>query len=168
MDRRGAYRLRRSLACGIEVAGRRHAGTVVDLSRRGLRVETAAPLAAGSEVAVRLRRTDWSEPVTLRACHVRSHPSAPVAAGRGGTTLGLIGLRLVEAPPLYGSIFDYGVVDAGGELAPVEEARTTSSVPEPAGDDLPHIRVLPRESCRACRRSDRPVWAGLCHWCTER
>lgn len=170
MERRRAGRLRRSLACGIEVAGRLHAGTVVDLSKRGLRVETDARLAAGSEVVVRLRWPEWSESVMLRACHVRSRPACPDAGGRGVAAPVLIGLRLVQAPPLYGSIFGYGVVEPARELAPVEEATPPTEVlPETAaaGDGLAPIRAQRRVSCRACGRSDRPVWAGLCHWCQE-
>jgi hypothetical protein len=166
------------LACGLQVGGRSHAGTVLDLSPGGLLVETLASLDALDEVEVQLRWPDWKEPVTLRAAPVRSYPPSidPVSGRRA--VLGGIGLKVIQAPPLYGSLFGYGVVEKpapparaeapAADALPGEPAQPISSPPEPDRGTLPPLQAPTRVACRACRRDDRPVWGGICAWCQDR
>jgi hypothetical protein len=164
------------LACGLQVGGRRHAGTVIDLSPGGLLVETLASLHADDEVAIQLRWPDWKEAVTVRAAPVRSYPPSIDPARGGRAVLGGIGLKVVEAPPLYGSLFGYGVVE---KIAPVPEAEPAvaglveptqpiPSPPEPDRGTLAPLQTPTRVQCRACGRNDRPVWGGICAWCQDR
>ncbi|MEN8182988.1 MAG: hypothetical protein ABFS46_10685 [Myxococcota bacterium] len=38
----------------------------------------------------------------------------------------------------------------------------------PTVPKLPPIQAPARIHCRSCRREDRPVFSGLCGWCSER
>ena len=58
MERRRAERIDRKLTCELIIAGRRHPGTVLDLSLLGLFVQTAASPPPGEKVCVRLLRSD--------------------------------------------------------------------------------------------------------------
>ena len=96
LDRRTETRLRRRMACEINVGGRRYSGLVVDLSSGGLFVRTRATLSPGTVVALQLRDGRQELPLQAAVARRRMVPARLASVSHGG-----VGLRLVHAPESY-------------------------------------------------------------------
>jgi hypothetical protein len=59
-------------------------------------------------------------------------------------------------------------MDHADEIAQTRDGPTGAASAHETAAQLPPLRVLPRVRCRHCRRDDRPVWNGVCGWCTAR
>lgn len=90
MNRRGEERRKQRLTCELVIDGRPHAGIVLDVSRRGLFVQTGATPAPGDRLRLRLPAPDggWDE-LEARVVRKRVVPRRLAAVASGG-----VGLRL--------------------------------------------------------------------------
>ena len=96
-ERRRQSRTRKRIACGVVVDGRRHSGIVLDVSDRGLFVQTSARPRPGTEVDVVLNIPSRKESVTILTVVARQKlvPPQLLTVAQGG-----IGLQLREDPPV--------------------------------------------------------------------
>jgi Tfp pilus assembly protein PilZ len=98
MDKRREPRVKKRIACAIWIKGVRQHGIVLDLSSKGLFVQTSAKPAPGEAIKIELTLPGQSRPTTLMAtvARVRVVPSALLAVAQGG-----IGLKLQNPPEEY-------------------------------------------------------------------
>lgn len=91
-------RVRKRLPCHIHVTGRRHTGMVLNLSPRGLFVQTSAPADPGDAVDLDLRLPLFPDPVPVRARVVwkRVVPQHLRNVAEGG-----FGVRIENVPEGY-------------------------------------------------------------------
>ena len=66
MAAKRAPRIKKRLPCDVRVTGRQHSGMVLNLSPRGLFVQTHASVGPGDAVDVSLRVPAFGEPISLR------------------------------------------------------------------------------------------------------
>lgn len=134
-------RIPKRLPCDVTVSGMRHTGLVLNVSPRGLFVQTNAEARPGSEVSIELTPPHQHDSVALRATVVwkRSVPRHMLTLARGG-----MGLRINDAPEGYFS-FLAGAMRAAGAtptVSPVaprtatEHAKKTR-IAEPAPMPVP-------------------------------
>jgi hypothetical protein len=97
-DRRFEKRLRRRLSCELWVDDRRHHAVVLNLTSRGLFVQTRAKPAPGTEVELRMRVSTQDEPIVLQVTVARLFLVPPLLLSVAG---GGIGLRVRSAPEAY-------------------------------------------------------------------
>lgn len=111
-------RVPKRLPCDVTVGGLRHTGLVLNVSPRGLFVQTTAEARPGTEVSIDLTPPNQQQPVEVRATVVwkRTVPRQMVSVARGG-----MGLRITEAPENYYSYLS-GVIR--GIAAPTPPAST--------------------------------------------
>jgi len=95
-------RFRKRLPCQVKIDGREHEGWIVNLSRSGLFVQTAAGAGPGEMVEVALRAPTASPDLVLRSRVVwrRSVPS------QLRQLMGGIGVQIHHAPESYYSLVD--------------------------------------------------------------
>jgi hypothetical protein len=131
--------------CEIVYDGRAQNAIVLDVSRTGLFVQTAARLAPGTEIDLDVRLEASAEPIRLRAAVARQKA---VPAQLTGVAQGGVGLRILEAPRAY--------YDAIGEPAPWRLAKPRSAPePAPSPPPAPAPRAEPRFRVRV-KQSDGP------------
>ena len=111
MDKRREARMKKRLACSLTIKGVRQHGIVMDLSSKGLFVQTSAKPKPGDEVRIELTLPGQEKSTQLHAtvARVRMVPPALLAVAQGG-----IGLQLKNPPPEY-FVFV-------GKIAHIEEA----------------------------------------------
>jgi hypothetical protein len=97
MERRRTRRNEQRLSCELLIGDRRHPGTVLDLSRTGLFVETAAAPPPGERVRVMLRLAGGGE-LELEAIIARR---CAVPVRLGAALPGGVGLRIESASDDY-------------------------------------------------------------------
>jgi hypothetical protein len=93
VERRRSRRTRKRLPCDLTIAGRRHAGSVVDLSAEGLFVQTDARAPRGAAVRVRLAQ------VAGAALELDAEVAHRLLARAGSKACEGLGLRLVGRIP---------------------------------------------------------------------
>ena len=98
MQKRREPRIKKRLACALWIKGVRQHGIVLDLSSKGLFVQTSAKPAPGEAVRIELVLPGQSKSTTLMAtvARVRTVPPALLAVAQGG-----IGLKLQNPPEEY-------------------------------------------------------------------
>lgn len=98
MDKRREARMKKRIACALWIKGVRQHGIVLDLSSRGLFVQTGAKPLPGDSVRIELNLPGQTRVTTLMAtvARVRAVPSALLAVAQGG-----IGLALQNPPEEY-------------------------------------------------------------------
>ena len=98
MDRRHEPRLKKRIACALWIKGVRQHGIVLDVSSRGLFVQTSAKPAPGESVRIELTLPGEPRATTLMAtvARVRMVPPALLSVAQGG-----IGLTLLSPPEEY-------------------------------------------------------------------
>jgi hypothetical protein len=98
MNKRREPRLKKRLACALWIKGVRQHGIVLDLSSKGLFVQTSAKPSPGEAVRIELVLPGHSKATTLMAtvARVRTVPPALLAVAQGG-----IGLQLQNPPEEY-------------------------------------------------------------------
>ena len=98
MEKRREIRTKKRLVCTLEVSGHRHSGIVLDVSPRGLFVQTNAKPDAGTEIRAELVLPGVSQPVWLTAVVARQRivPQRLLSVARGG-----LGLSISQAPEEY-------------------------------------------------------------------
>jgi len=96
-DRRKFDRAKLRVPCDVKIDGKEHKGFALDLSARGLFVQTTATARAGTEVRVRLRDPEH-EPIELitKVARIRSSHRAVTVVQAGG-----LGLEVQSAPEGY-------------------------------------------------------------------
>jgi len=111
MDKRREARTKKRLGCALFIKGVRQHGIVLDVSSRGLFVQTSAKPAPGDTVRIELTLPGESRVTTLMAtvARVRVVPPALLSVAQGG-----IGLVLQNPPEEY-FVFV-------GKVAHIEEA----------------------------------------------
>lgn len=113
-------RTKKRIACGIRIAGRRYSGIVLDVSVRGLFVQTNASPEVGSDVEVDLTPPGRTgERITLRARVARKRKVPPrlLTVAKGG-----VGLQVLKAPAAYDEFVASVVSEA--ELAADSDSAT--------------------------------------------
>ena len=98
MDKRREARTKKRLACALFIKGVRQHGIVMDLSSKGLFVQTSAKPKPGDDVRIELTLPGQSKPTLLHAtvARVRMVPPQLLAVAQGG-----IGLELQNPPAEY-------------------------------------------------------------------
>jgi hypothetical protein len=98
MEKRREPRMKKRLACALWIKGVRQHGIVLDLSSKGLFVQTSAKPTPGDSVRIELTLPGETRITTLMAtvARVRMVPSALLAVAQGG-----IGLLLQNPPEEY-------------------------------------------------------------------
>jgi len=134
-------RIPKRLPCDVNIAGTRHTGLVLNVSPRGLFVQTNAQARPGSEISIDLTPPNQREPVELRATVVwkRRVPRQMLASSRGG-----MGLRIVEAPENYysylsGMIRGAGAPTGAPKAPSKEEATPVADLPRPRAAMAPPV-----------------------------
>jgi Tfp pilus assembly protein PilZ len=110
MDKRREPRTRKRIACTLFIKGVRQHGIVMDVSSRGLFVQTSAKPKPGDDVRIELTLPGQARPTQLMAkvVRVRMVPPQLLSVAQGG-----IGLELQNPPEEY-----YAFV---GQVAHIEE-----------------------------------------------
>ncbi len=98
MNKRREPRIKKRLACALWIKGVRQHGIVLDLSSKGLFVQTSAKPSPGEAVRIELVLPGQSKATSLMAtvARVRTVPPALLAVAQGG-----IGLQLQNPPEEY-------------------------------------------------------------------
>ena len=98
MKKQREPRIKKRLACTLEVAGHRHSGIVLNVSPGGLFVQTRAKVEPGTEVTIELSVPGASEPLSLTAVVVRQKivPQQLISVARGG-----LAFTIASAPKEY-------------------------------------------------------------------
>ncbi len=98
MSQRAEPRIRKRLPCRLRVTGRQHAGMVLNVSPRGLFVQTHAQAEPGDSVELDLQVPSFREPIPLRARVVwrRVVPQQLRNVAEGG-----LGVRIENATEPY-------------------------------------------------------------------
>jgi hypothetical protein len=122
LERRKGERLRRRVTCEIESAGSRHRGIVLDVSPRGLFVQTDATPPLDGTVRLRLRVDGEVLDLEARVARKRVVPRQLASVTAGG-----LGFRIDSAPEQYFRLF-------GNQLRPTVAAEPAVE-PPPADDD---------------------------------
>jgi hypothetical protein len=110
MDKRRESRMKKRLACSLTIKGVRQQGIILDVSSRGLFVQTSAKPAPGDAVRIEVTLPGRPRPTVLDAtvARVRMVPPALLSVAQGG-----IGLLLQHPPEEY-----YAFV---GDVAHIDE-----------------------------------------------
>ena len=118
MDKRREARTKKRIACALFIKGVRQHGIVMDVSSKGLFVQTSAKPKPGDEVRIELTLPEQTKPTLLHAtvARVRMVPPALLAVAQGG-----IGLQLQNPPEEY-FVF-VGKVAHIEDPAPVKKTR---------------------------------------------
>jgi hypothetical protein len=118
MNRRREPRLKKRLACALFIKGARQHGIILDVSSRGLFVQTSAKPAPGETVRIELTLPGQARPTQLEAtvARVRTVPPALLTVAQGG-----IGLELKHPPEEY--FLFVGKVAHVGEAAPEKKVK---------------------------------------------
>ncbi len=103
-ERRRERRTRRRIPCRLKIGGREYSGIALNLSRRGMFVQTNARPSRGEAVEIFIQLPDLAG-LTLRASVARVVLVPPGLARVGG---GGIGLRLLDAREDYTAFVDGG------------------------------------------------------------
>jgi hypothetical protein len=111
--------MKKRIACALTIKGVRQHGIVLDLSSRGLFVQTSAKPAPGDSVRIELTLPGTSKPIVLDAtvARVRMVPPALLAVAQGG-----IGL-LLQNPPEEFFVFVGSVAHIEEEPGPKVKIR---------------------------------------------
>jgi hypothetical protein len=98
MDKRREPRLKKRIACALWIKGVRQHGIVLDVSSKGLFVQTSAKPSPGDSVRIEMTLPGQSRASTLMAtvARVRTVPPALLSVAQGG-----IGLVLQNPPEEY-------------------------------------------------------------------
>ena len=98
MDKRREPRMKKRIACALWIKGVRQHGIVLDLSSKGLFVQTSAKPAPGESIRIELTLPGQTRPTSLMAtvARVRMVPPALLTVAQGG-----IGLTLENPPEEY-------------------------------------------------------------------
>ena len=127
--RRRHQRVKRRFACEFLAAGQRYRGIVVELSKRGLFVQTDATTSPGSEIELHLAGAGAVPELRLRGVVVRRRmvPAPLATAVRRG-----IAVEILEAPREYGLACGSDLLDAPIRLAHPGRDDSGDPVPEEA------------------------------------
>ena len=141
-DRRREERIKRRIPCEVVDGDQRVRGFVLDVSPKGLFVQTLKPINPGGEICVAFTPPELGQTIEVRACVVRS---LRVPRQLASVTSPGVGLRINMAPPEYFEFVasltdrDTQAAPAGGGTAASEEPEQPKSEPKPK----PKKRKLP-------------------------
>jgi hypothetical protein len=125
-EKRREKRLRQRITCKLNVEGSEHAGTVLDVSRHGLFVQTKLKAAPGTPVRVQLRLPGQDAPLVVDFNVARRNRVPPALAPVW--TAG-IGLSVTRPPPAWLEFVENFARSKGGSggSIDVEAARALRS-----------------------------------------
>ena len=115
-EKRREKRLRKRITCKLSIEGREHPGTVLDVSRHGLFVQTKAKAAPGTPVQVQLRLPDREASLVFDSAVARLKRVPPALAPVWAAGLGL---SVTRPPPAWMELvetFARSRGDAGGSI----------------------------------------------------
>ena len=120
MDRRRSKRIKKRLACSLQIEARHHSGVVIDVSATGLFVQTNAKPEPGTPVSLKLSIPGASQVLYFQAVVVRKKVVPPqlLTLAQGG-----VGLLIQNAPE------DWYAYIASTGLLQTEEIPADSSAP---------------------------------------
>jgi len=124
-------RVRKRLPCTLSLEARQHNGLILNLSARGLFVQTTLPAEPGTLLDLDVRDPVLGQPIPLQAAVVWRRRVSPRMTG---TNQSGMGLRLLSRPAAWESMMSdllasEGVAEAAGTAAsaPPEAARHTEA-----------------------------------------
>jgi Tfp pilus assembly protein PilZ len=110
-EKRREKRVRQRITCKLSIEGREHPGTVLDVSRHGLFVQTKAKAAPGTRVEVQLKLADRDAPLVVDSNVARLNRVPPALAPVW--TAGL-GLSVTRPPPAWMELVEAFARSKGG------------------------------------------------------
>ncbi len=118
MDRRRSKRIKKRLACSLQIDGRHHSGVVLDVSASGLFIQTNAKPDPGTPVSLEMSIPGSPRPLFFQAVVARQKivPPQLLTVAQGG-----LGLLIQNAPE------DWYAFIAGAGLLQSEAIPTASS-----------------------------------------
>jgi len=133
-NRRGETRIKKRLPCEFVDGDKRVRGFVLDVSPKGLFVQTLKPIDLGGEIDVIFTLPESSQTIEIRACVVRSqrvprHLATVATAG--------VGLQINVAPPEY---FDFIA-----SLSRLDETPPTAAKVATAAEQSEKAKPKPRK-----------------------
>jgi hypothetical protein len=156
-EKRGLSRVKKRLPCELEVDGVTHTGLVLDVSARGLFVQTAATPGPGTSLTVRLHPPGGRAIVVQgRVARRRMVPRRLASLASGG-----IGLRVESAPEEFFQLL------AGARPAPAPAAaepepgrRFRVRVQQTSGPRSRTLVLAARDAADACARAVTEIGEG--------
>lgn len=131
MQTQAEPRIRKRLACTLNVEARQHNGLILNLSQRGLFVQTTLPAEPGTLLALDVRDPVRGEAIPLQAAVVWRRRVSPRMTG---TNQSGMGLRLIERPDAWTTMLSSLLAtDAPGEARAADTAAATPAPARPAG-----------------------------------
>lgn len=127
-------RVRKRMSCTLSVEARRHNGLVLNLSSRGLFVQTTLPAEPGTLLDLDVRDPVRGEAIPLQAAVVWRRRVSPRMTGVNQSGMGL---RLLHRPPAWQALMSELLEDVPETLSPRPDADTqcaesTAPAAEPA------------------------------------
>jgi len=130
-------RVRKRLHCTLSMEARQHNGLVLNLSERGLFVQTSLPAEPGTLLALDVRDPVRGEPIPLQAAVVWRRRVSPRMTGVNQSGMGL---RLIDRPPAWQAMMSSLLSESAGPGTP-PVARTVATAVDPA----PRSEAAPTE-----------------------
>lgn len=125
-------RVRKRLSCMLSMEARRHNGLILNLSPRGLFVQTTLPAEPGTLLDLDVRDPVRGEAIPLQAAVVWRRRVSPRMTGVNQSGMGL---RLIHRPPAWQAMMSGLLEDAPETGSPRPEADTKcADSAEPAGE----------------------------------
>lgn len=123
-------RFKKRIPCQIAASGRAASGVVLNVSRGGLFVQTAAGVEPGEDVELELSLAAGRPSIPLAAQVVWTRSVAPHlrTVSRGG-----VGLRIASAPEAYYAL----LAEVAGESGPAHVAEPAAAPAAPAAEPVP-------------------------------
>jgi uncharacterized protein (TIGR02266 family) len=91
-------RVKKRLQCTLELDARRHSGLILNLSERGMFVQTSLPAEPGTVVGIDVRAPSQTDPIPVQAAVVWRRRVSPRMTGVNQSGMGL---RLLTTPSEY-------------------------------------------------------------------
>ena len=135
MQTQGEQRVRKRLHCTLNVEARRHSGLILNLSGRGLFVQTSLPAEPGTRLAVDVRDPTLDEAIPLEAAVVWRRRVSPLMTGVNQSGMGL---RLLTPPDAWQRMMSVMLaVDRPSEPPPAGREDVETTHRDPALDASP-------------------------------
>lgn len=133
MQTQSEPRLRKRLHCTLNVDARRHNGLILNLSRRGMFVQTSMPAEPGTLLEIDVRDPVRGDDIPVQAAVVWRKR---VPARMKGTNESGMGLRLISRPDAWQTMMS-GMLESGDESDAQAGTAAAAVAPEPVAAPAP-------------------------------